>query len=387
MVRRLLSIFLLFFVYALVTQPVRAEVYELSYTVTYTLSDSDTTDVDLDVHINNPRPDLYVQKFSLSVPAVFDISDISATSPQSDVDFGKELQNDTYLLSFQFRDPDVGKNSQNDLHISYKQKGLSRITPHTIEAILPTLVGKATKDVTVIVKKAPSMQKTLTIAKPRPTENNVTYMTWEHVTTPSLYVLFGEYQLYDVQLNYSLKNPRFTPASIDVAFPPETLYQSIYIKDLSVKPNSVYIDPDGNYMARYNLGPREEKEIQYKGTIKVFAKPQDDMLSVIRSQFQNQQAYLLQTQNLWDISSIIDRPEFKQLKTARDIYSYIIDTFDYSYARVNSAQSERFGALKAFSQPSNAVCLEYADAFVALAREKGLSAREAREIYPVLWTL
>ncbi len=59
----------------------------------------------------------------------------------------------------------------------------------------------------------------------------------------------------------------------------------------------------------------------------------------------------------------------------RDIYSYVTGNLKYNYKRVVKG-NQRLGASKILNSPDQAVCTEFTDLFIALAREKGIWARE-----------
>ena len=48
--------------------------------------------------------------------------------------------------------------------------------------------------------------------------------------------------------------------------------QEVFITNLNFKPNSLKKDPEGNYIALYELNPEQTKRIEIYGLIKVFNK-------------------------------------------------------------------------------------------------------------------
>ena len=79
--RRLFFLFFLALSLFLLPREVRAnDLYDISYTLRYTLNKDASTNVVLDVDIAQKPPDLYVDVFSLTIPAVFDLDSLSGTS-------------------------------------------------------------------------------------------------------------------------------------------------------------------------------------------------------------------------------------------------------------------------------------------------------------------
>lgn len=375
--RLFFSLFLLLSLFFLPREALANDLYDISYTLRYTLNRDASTNVILDVDIAQKRPDLYVDVFSLTIPAVFDLDSLSATSYSGPVSYEKEKVGEDYKLSFKFANPQTGKDSHNNLQIKYVQNNLIRKTGSVYEAILPTLATEdGTDPITVIINKTTELDGPLSIAKPRPTKNDISTYVWENIKQPSLYVVFGDTQLYSLQLGYRFRNTSVAKKDFDIALPPETLYQSIVLKNLDPKPSRAFLDEDGNYIARYSVGPLQEQYVRFEGTVKVFAQPQQSMIDYTRNSFEKQKAYLLSAPALWDASRVLKSVPLDTFTGAPDIYDFVVKKLSYSYARIGAKTNSRLGAAGALESPDAAVCTEYSDTFVALAREKGIFARE-----------
>ena len=77
----------------------------------------------------------------------------------------------------------------------------------------------------------------------------------------------------------------------------------------------------------------------------------------------------------WDTSN----PEIislsKKLRTPRQIYDYVSTKLKYDYTRVKP-NVERLGGVNALKNPESAICMEFTDLFITLARASGIPARE-----------
>src|SRR5205085_322452 len=65
----------------------------------------------------------------------------------------------------------------------------------------------------------------------------------------------------------------------------------------------------------------------------------------------------------------------QELKTPKDIYEYVVKTLSYDFTRVTD-DKPRLGAALALKNPTSAVCREFTDLFIAIARSAGIPARE-----------
>ena len=231
--------------------------------------------------------------------------------------------------------------------------------------------GDSPYKVTVVLPEGDGTKK-ISIAKPVPDTIAGREIVWNNPKTRTIYAVFGNNQLYELNLTYNLKNTGLTPVSTEIALPPDSLYQKIYVNSLSKKPTKVYQDEDGNFLAVYNLLPRETKVITADITVELFSQARDEVIPAIRNLFELQKKYLLNSQKFWEIKSL---DKIQALQTPRDIYSYVTSTLNYSYERVTK-DNVRLGAEKILQTPNVAVCMEFTDLFVAAAREKGIYARE-----------
>lgn len=136
------------------------------------------------------------------------------------------------------------------------------------------------------------------------------------------------------------------------------------------KPTDVKIDADGNWIAVYTLSARQRVDVTVVGTVQIFAsyrpfpKPSDVTLS----------SNLKETQ-YWQVNDPKIKALAAELKTPKAIYDYVSQTLKYDFARV-TPNVQRFGAVKALENPTQAICMEFTDLFIAIARAAGTPARE-----------
>src|SRR5690606_2579846 len=145
----------------------------------------------------------------------------------------------------------------------------------------------------------------------------------------------------DMRLTYHVQNPLALDSSIDIALPPDTGHQKVIINDLQPKPQSLHLDADGNWMARYDLRAREQKEIVYDGTVQVF----NGSIRSIEVPSETLASYLRPTE-YWQSDHSDIKSLASQLQTPEAIYQYVVDTLDYDFTRV-LPDADRLGAVQA----------------------------------------
>ena len=157
---------------------------------------------------------------------------------------------------------------------------------------------------------------------------------------------------------------------MDIAIPPDSAFQRVYINAIDPKPENVYMDIDGNWLATYVLESKQRVDVSVKGAVQIFASP--------RPFFKPTKEVLelnLKPSEFWQVEDPKIVSLAKELKTPQKIYDYVANTLSYNYDRVRPNVS-RLGARSALDNPSQAICMEYTDLFIALARAAGVPARE-----------
>ncbi|MDH7476589.1 MAG: transglutaminase domain-containing protein [Microgenomates group bacterium] len=358
---------------------VYADDFRAQYQVEYFLNESENylnTKVKFNIKITNLRSDIYVSRFSIAFPNTFTITNLKAFDDKGEITPKLEKGQFATKIDMAFTEPNVGKDSQNNFYLEFNQDNLFKINGNVWEVILPTMEKKEDGIYNIIVHLPPGTDKKISIAKPKPTAISGNSILWNNPATKTVYAVFGSEQLYRISLTYNLNNENIYPVYTEVAFPPDTLYQKIYVENIKPKPNKVYLDEDDNFIGRYYLKPKEKTNINFQAVIAVEAKPRPEYRQYTKDSFQWQKKYLLSQQKFWQLEKISNIDFLKNLSTPKDIYKFVVNTLSYNFDRAGSNNYKRVGAEIALANPKDAVCTEFTDLFITLAREKGIYSRE-----------
>lgn len=369
----ILSFFLSSIIYHLTSNLVHAADYRSDYQAEYFLTENGgtlDTQVQLNIQITNLRSDVYVNKFSMSFPKSFVIKDLKAFDDHGEITPTVTVDDTKTKIDLEFLKANTGKDSVNTFNLKFSQEKLFEVNGNVWEVILPTVEGQEDGSYKIIVNLPPNTDRKISIAKPKPTLITGRQIIWDNPNSKTVYAVFGESQLYSINLNYHLTNPNIFPVYTDVAFPPDRLNQKIIVESINPQPNLTYTDEDGNFMGRYLLKPKEKRNVIFSGNAEITAKPREQILPVTRSIFANQSKYLLTEQKYWQTPQVTLKEP-----TPSSIYQYVVNTLQYDYKRA-STKNERLGAIGAIRNPNKAVCVEFTDLFIALSRENGIYSRE-----------
>lgn len=317
------------------------------------------------VDIANNSSETYPTQYQIQIYG-FDIRNLSATDENGNILDALDINSDLTTIKLKLNHPKVGKDQINRLKLIYHIPDFAKHKGKTWEIIVPQL-GQNVSPHSQITLKVPTSFGRLSFASiPLKIEEsqNQNIVSFKYQDKKNL-IIFGNYQLFNFKLDYHLENPEALPVSTEIAIVPDTHSQSVYYQSIEPPPTGIRIDGDGNWLAHFNLKPKQKLDVTVRGQVKTGLK--------FESKLNNPQDYLSQ-QTFWPVNDPQILSLAQTLTTPLDIYNHVVANLSYNYSRTSSAG--RLGALSALSDPKNSVCTEFTDLFVTLARAKNIPARE-----------
>lgn len=362
---------LLFFIF---TRPVFAQNdFNISQNIQYQLDLDGNAQVIQEIELTNNLSQIYPKEYQAIISSE-NIQNIFASDSSGNIIQNIEKQNDQTIISLKFNDQNVGKNQKTSFKLNYDIPKLANKKGNVWEISLPENKNNLSNQVYKTSLFVPTSFGSLSFSSITPQTvvslNNQTEIYFNSVdnNNQKIYLIFGNYQLFDFKFKYLLENTTTQNNIHTITLPPETDNQKITYRSIEPAPKNIIIDPDGNYLATYQLTPNEKKEINIDGQAKIIH-------SNLNKATIDPKDYLKS-----DIYWETDHPTLisiaHTLSSPKDIYQYIVNTLNYKQQNIDS--STRQGALKSLSDPNNALCTEFTDLFVTLARIKGIPAREVQ---------
>ncbi len=350
--------------------------FSVDANVTYKIQDSGRTLVTHDITLENNFSTLYATTYTLSLENI-DAQNIKATT-ETGLPLTADIQKngDKTDIKITFPNPVVGKNAKRHFVVAYENGSFAVRTGEVWEISIPRLNDHNSfrnYGITLIVPSSLGLEAYLS---PKPATSNEsegvhTYtFTKDNITQTGITAGFGQFQVFSFNLSYHLENPIARSSETQIAIPPDTAFQKVYIASMQPKPDNVQIDPDGNWLATYKLSPRQRVDVVATGVVQIFAgfrpfpHPTQEILN----------DNLKETQ-FWQVNNPQIKALAAQLKTPQAIYDYVSQTLKYDFARVQP-NVQRMGAVSVLQRPTEAICMEFTDLFIAIARAAGIPARE-----------
>lgn len=367
---------LLFFYVFPIKQSFAVQEFTTTLNATYSVGISGSTTVKNEIHIKNNFSSIYAKQYAFEVSSN-QLSGVTANSQD-----GKPLEINTTQtdaktsIALVFPDKIIGKDQERVFTIQYDQPDISILAGKVLEIDIPKLVQVdefAEYNITVTV---PSKFGDPAIVNPPSYrlqhDGGFTTLNFSKNTKDGINVIFGEKQVFSFLVKYHLNNPSISQGISQVALPPDTAFQKIFYSSITPKPEKIEKDEDGNWIATFNIGSQKEIEIDAQGIVIVYLHPTVQMPALP----QKLDKGYVSEQKFWEISDPGIQSLAQQYRTPKDIYNFLVKGFTYNYDRLNQQTQNRLGAASAVKNPTQVLCQEFTDSFIAIARAQGIPARE-----------
>ncbi len=366
--RKIFSI-LLFFIFfvGLTSKTFAADYFTRDYKVLYQIHDDGKATVTVNVKLTNTTSEYYASSDTITV-GFRNIENISARDPDGPITPTVKQTDEGSSIELPFHKKAVGKGKSLEFSVTFDTPDIAEHAGKIWEVNIPGISNADEFSSFNVDVKIPDSFGAPTFVKPASSSSQLSFNK-EQLDKSGISLTFGKFQNYAFSLVYHLQNTNVFPIKTEIALPPTTNYQEVSLDSLSPAPTNITTDKDGNWLAEYSLAPAQKIDVEATGVIKVSYQP-----SLVALSEKDRQEYLKE-KPYWQISNAALKKTALQLKTPEEIYNYVVKTLHYDFSRVNGEQP-RLGAASVFTKPESAVCLEFTDLFVALARAAGIPARE-----------
>lgn len=327
--------------------------------------------VSQDITLTNTKEFVYSPTYSITLK-LKNISDIKTSNSKGEIPYTlKEGENNSKIITLTFPERIVGVDAKNSFNVSFSTTDYLKKAGSTHTVSIPAISNIDDFKTYGVAVNVPESFGKASVVKPdiSYSANKTLYEFSKHnISKSGISIIFGDTQYYRFNVTYPLENTNLFPVITEIALPSDTAYQEVILENVSPKPDSVYKDKDGNMLAKYSLKPKTKYSVKAKILVKSFIRPIPTELSdKDRKTYTRSQKYW-ETENS-DIKKIV-----KDLETPEEIFNYVVRALSYNTSKTND-KNERLGAAKVLKDPFFAVCLEFTDLFVTLARAKGIPAR------------
>ena len=349
--------------------------FSTDFDVTYEVKESGITEVTNKITLTNVFSNMYATSYSIVLdsinPTNIKAYGLNSAYPTQIIKDGNKT-----TIKIDFPDTVVGKDKSRTFYISFEESSFAVRTGEVWEISIPRISEESTFNSYYLRLLIPEKlgQEAYISPVPRNKSNQNGFLTYSFnktdVEKTGIVAGFGAFQVFNFNLSYHLENPLARRTTTEITLPPDTAYQRVYYKDINPKPSNMYIDSDGNWIAEYELSARQRVDVLASGQVQIFYNYRPFLKPNTESLNQN-----LVSLEYWDINN----PEIvklsQTLNTPKKIYDFVSTKLKYDYERVKP-NVERLGGVRALLNPESAICMEFTDLFITIARSAGIPARE-----------
>ncbi len=349
--------------------------FSTSILAQYTVNTSGNTLVSHTVTLINLFSTIHALSYSFilqgSAPTEIRAFENNVQLPLSTETAGSETK-----ITVTFSQPVVGKGKERSFTIEYQDARVATKNGQVWEITIPKVEDIDKYDKYELSLLVPNTFGQPAYISPQPMNTTghgefiVHYFSKERLRESGVVAGYGSFQVFEFELAYHLRNPHRNLGETEVALPPDSAFQRVFYTSINPSPRTMRIDEDGNWLALYRLKSNETLDITAHGAVQLFATPQEFYPNTTP----DLNRYLAPS-TYWQTQDAQIAALAQELKTPREIYNYVVRTLSYDYSRVRE-NVERLGAAGVLANPQAAICMEFTDLFIALARAAGIPARE-----------
>ena len=352
-------------------------IHKFNYKINYTVLGNGSALVEQTISMTNLFDNLYSPEFQLTIASTR-IKNLSASDNYGVLNPQMQVVGRKSTIKIPFTEKMVGKDKTRILKINYSTDDFSNIKGKVLEVGFPGFSNAESFENYTVNLKIPNKFGPASEILPAADQ---TYHKKDYdiyffskstlVGHQGIQASFGDTQVFNFKLRYSLENKHDQLGLTEIALPADTNYQTVIYDQIKPEPESIKVDDDGNWLAQYTLKPQEKMQIIAAGQAQIKLKPIPERSQQLTpQQFQN----YTKSDQFWEIDENT-KDLAKKLGSPKAIYDYIVNNYKYDYQKLTT-DFERSGAKKAIANPDNSVCMEFTDSFIALTRALDIPARE-----------
>ena len=340
----------------------------------YIVSTNSSVRVERTITFVNKLNDRSLESYTLYFNSQSVPQNISIQEDGKEATYTTRRENNMLALVITFTHPVTGAGKEKKLSIRYDFEGLVNNQQGYKELVVPVDPRNTEYEQYDIEVIAPSDFPVLGLSKPRVSTVGDHAYRWSNVQTfkeHSVYIAFGAHVFYTTELHYALKNDDDVAHRYEIPFIPDGAFQKVYIESMEPAPEKIRLDEDDNILGSYSVNSHSVLNITFRATVELSSTLRPEIQSYLREKYKKvgMSRYLTQ-EKYWSLTQSLGT-----FDTSKDIYTYVVEKLSYDTSRITN-ELERMGAQWIVENPDRAVCMEYTDLFVALAREAGIGARE-----------
>jgi len=337
---------------------------------TYTVNDLGSAHIEHVITLKNLTPAFYIKQYAIKVSST-NLSEVKVKIDDQEITANVVEEERETSIAVVFPDKTVGQDKTRTLVITYDNPDSAVVTGNTLAVYVPRLANKQDYQEYSLTIYSPQKYGYPTRTFPGPhfssQMGDKIITKFDQIDGEGISALFGSTQIFDLTLRYNLENQTSNTGLMQIALPPDTVYQKMAYLDIQPPPKEIQTDIDGNWIATYQV------EAETNTIIYVTAKAKISLIPNLEYVIPKPTKVHLNSQPYWEVEDQEIKKIALENPSSQQIYDYVVNSLNYN--PLVDLKRERLGAKKALSDSQNAVCQEFSDLFVAICRAAGIPSR------------
>jgi len=365
--------------------------FSIDQEINYTCSVQLKCSVVSNIKLTNNTKDYFVSDYKM-ILGLKNISNVSSVIKNNAILTEIQEEDDYKTILVRFDKPVLGVGELADFSVNFETEDIVKKVGRIYEINIPKVNKTEEIKNTSVNVFIPSSYGPLMYVSPKPnsvTKNDLVKYSFlnNQIYNDGVSIALGDFQIFNFEIYYELKNDSLVLSKeVFLPFPPDVEnQQKVYLTNVNEYPQSLTVDENGNYIAKYTLKPNSVLNIKLYGVIKTFDREinidsggnfRDIPEEMIQKYTKPQKYWETEDEKIAEMAVSLKNEGLNVSENAYKAYLNVVNTLKYSKDRQNAAQLERFGARKALENPNNSVCMEFSDLTIAFLRAMKIPARE-----------
>ena len=367
--------------------------FSVHYNILYNITKGGSANVSYNIRLINLSASTYASSYTIDLTST-DITNLSVINNSSGnpLPFTQNKGKTSTRITTTFPNTVYGYGTSQNWTINFTTNQIAKRQGKLLNVVIPGFQQKGiiTKvDTTIETPKSLGginfVSTPISNISSNANNNIFEFNTKSSYTTDGILLIVGNYQLYSFKFHYKLQNTNiFNNESFKIVIPADFSTQTVIFSKISPTPTKTYIDQNGNYIIEYILPPRKTVTALINGESKVLPTynvlssplPKRNLSTKSIKVYTSAQPYWqVASPFIHNLAEKIIASDTTTLQKAQSIQNYVSGHLTYNEKAILDPSRQRLGAIKALEEPTNAICQEYTDVFVALARSVGIPTR------------
>gem|GEM_PF-5094229 len=323
----------------------QVEEFQVNQNIIYNFNQNGVAQVEYNIELTNSTALIYAKEYTLrfegSVPENIESYDEAGTIPST---FSESS------IALAFKKPAIGKDNSKKFTIKFNVGDLVKNNGSLKELTLPSIQNPFQTNTTIKLVVPESWGQ---LAHQSIDTQELSFTSTSKLI-PKTNFSFGNAQIVDFKLNYYLDSGNQIP------LPPDSSNQQVLFKKISPMPIAITQDQDGNWYANYKH--TNPIDIVVEGSAKlgqnIYYKDNSTLDYLKKT---------LEANDTWPKLS-------EKYSSPRQIYDHVVSTLDYNRTRASAPENQT--VLQLLDNPQNAICTDFTNYFISLARSNNISSRQ-----------